>query len=116
MESLEAGGRDNRKRPPFPRRRRTPGSSRRSSTTSRRCRRCRTCCAPASTAAKQMRAPRSTGNTIFGVSGCVMKPGPYELPLGTPLREIIFEHAGGLRPGRTLRLVIPGGVSMPVPP
>ena len=36
----------------------------------------------------------------------------YELPMGTSLREIIFEHAGGLRPGRTLKAVIPGGISM----
>ena len=57
---------------------------------------------------------KSTGTTIFGVSGQVMKPGTYELPLGVPLREIIFEHAGGLRPGRSLKAVIPGGVSMPV--
>lgn len=57
---------------------------------------------------------KSTGTTIFGVSGDVAKPGIYELPLGVPLREIIFEHAGGLHPGRTLKAVIPGGVSMPV--
>jgi NADH-quinone oxidoreductase subunit F len=57
---------------------------------------------------------KSTGNTLFGVSGAVVRPGVYELPLGTPLREIIFEHAGGLPPGRTLKAVIPGGVSMPV--
>ncbi len=63
---------------------------------------------------KSIGTEKSTGNTIFGVSGCVMKPGAYELPLGTPLREIIFEHAGGLRPGRKLKAVIPGGVSMPV--
>ncbi|MEW6272436.1 MAG: NADH-quinone oxidoreductase subunit NuoF [Thermodesulfobacteriota bacterium] len=63
---------------------------------------------------KSIGTEKSTGNTIFGVSGCVMKPGAYELPLGTPLRDIIFEHAGGLRPGRTLKAVIPGGVSMPV--
>ena len=57
---------------------------------------------------------KSTGTTIFGVSGQVQKPGIYELPLGVPLREIIFEHAGGLLPGRSLKAVIPGGVSMPV--
>ncbi len=57
---------------------------------------------------------KSTGTTIFGVSGQVMKPGIYEFPLGVPLREIIFEHAGGLLPGRSLKAVIPGGVSMPV--
>jgi NADH-quinone oxidoreductase subunit F len=57
---------------------------------------------------------KSTGTTIFGVSGQVVRPGTFELPLGTPLKEIIFEHAGGLRPGRQLKAVIPGGVSMPV--
>jgi NADH-quinone oxidoreductase subunit F len=57
---------------------------------------------------------KSTGTTIFGVSGDVVRPGTFELPLGTPLREIIFEHAGGLHPNRTLKAVIPGGVSMPV--
>ena len=57
---------------------------------------------------------KSSGTTIFGISGNVQRPGAYELPLGTPLREIIFEHAGGLLPGRTIKAVIPGGVSMPV--
>ncbi len=63
---------------------------------------------------KTIGTEKSTGSTIFGVSGHVLRPGAYELPLGTPLREIVFEHAGGLRPGRTLKAVIPGGVSMPV--
>lgn len=63
---------------------------------------------------KSIGKEKSTGTTIFGVSGQVMKPGTYELPLGVPLREIIFEHAGGLLPGRSLKAVIPGGVSMPV--
>lgn len=63
---------------------------------------------------KSIGTPNSTGNTLFGVSGHVNRPGVYELPLGTPLREIIFEHAGGIRGGRQLKAVIPGGVSMPV--
>jgi len=54
------------------------------------------------------------GTRIFGVSGAVNRPGIYELPLGTSLRSIIFEHAGGLKPGRTLKAVIPGGMSSPV--
>jgi NADH-quinone oxidoreductase subunit F len=54
----------------------------------------------------------SPGTTLFGVSGHVVRPGLYELPLGTPLDEIIFEHAGGVREGRKLKAVIPGGVSM----
>ncbi|MEB2284191.1 MAG: NADH-quinone oxidoreductase subunit NuoF [Myxococcales bacterium] len=56
----------------------------------------------------------STGNTLYGISGHVNRPGVYELPLGTPLRELIEVHAGGVRGGRRLKAIIPGGVSMPV--
>jgi len=48
---------------------------------------------------------------LYSVSGHVVHPGVKELPLGTSLREIIFEHAGGLRPGRTLKALFPGGSS-----
>jgi len=58
--------------------------------------------------------PKDGGTRIFSVSGAVNRPGIYELPLGTSLRSIIFEHAGGLKPGRTLKAVIPGGMSSPV--
>jgi len=58
---------------------------------------------------------KSPGTTLFGVSGHVERPGLFELPLGTPLREVIG-HAGGVRGGRALKAVIPGGVSMPVLP
>ena len=57
---------------------------------------------------------KSTGTTIFGVSGDVVRPGTYELPLGTPLRELVFDYAGGIPEGRALKAVIPGGVSCPV--
>ena len=40
---------------------------------------------------------RARARRIFGVSGHVERPGLYELPLGTPLDEIVFEHAGGVR-------------------
>jgi NADH-quinone oxidoreductase subunit F len=59
---------------------------------------------------------KSPGTTIFGVSGHVVRPGLYELPLGTRLDEIVFEHAGGVRDGRKVKGVIPGGVSMPILP
>jgi len=59
---------------------------------------------------------KSPGTTIFGVSGHVSRPGLYELPLGTKLDEIVFEHAGGVPGGRKLKGVIPGGVSMPILP
>jgi NADH-quinone oxidoreductase subunit F len=58
---------------------------------------------------------KSPGTTLFGVSGHVQRPGLFELPLGTPLREVIG-HAGGVRDGRALKAVIPGGMSMPVLP
>ncbi|MBN1581725.1 MAG: NADH-quinone oxidoreductase subunit NuoF [Anaerolineae bacterium] len=56
----------------------------------------------------------STGPKLFCVSGHVKNRGNFELPLGTPLREIIFEHAGGMRSGRPLKAIIPGGASTPM--
>ncbi|HEY8532181.1 MAG TPA: NADH-quinone oxidoreductase subunit NuoF [Limnochorda sp.] len=55
----------------------------------------------------------SPGPKIFSVSGHVLRPGNYELPMGIPLDELIFEHAGGLRPGRRVKAVLPGGGSSP---
>ena len=54
------------------------------------------------------------GNRIFCVSGHVNKPGIYELSAGTTLREIIYQHAGGIPHGRKLKAVIPGGISAPI--
>jgi NADH-quinone oxidoreductase subunit F len=59
---------------------------------------------------------KSPGTTVFGVSGHVVRPGLFELPLGTRLDEIVFEHAGGVPNGRKVKGVIPGGVSMPILP
>jgi len=55
--------------------------------------------------------PKDGGARVFTVSGAVVRPGLYEIAHGTTLRQLIFEHAGGLRPGRTLKAVIPGGMS-----
>jgi NADH-quinone oxidoreductase subunit F len=57
---------------------------------------------------------KSPGPKLYCVSGHVARPGVYELPMGTPLREIIYDHAGGIPNGRKLKGVIPGGASMPV--
>jgi len=57
---------------------------------------------------------KSTGPKLFGVSGHVNKPGVYELPLGIPCRELIEEHAGGVRNGKRCKGAIPGGISMGV--
>jgi NADH-quinone oxidoreductase subunit F len=51
------------------------------------------------------------GTKIYGVSGKVRKPGLWELPMGTTMKEIIEEHAGGMREGYRFRSVIPGGAS-----
>jgi len=59
---------------------------------------------------------KSPGTTLFGVSGHVRRPGLFELPLGTRLDEIVFEHAGGPFEGRKVKGVIPGGMSMPILP
>jgi len=48
---------------------------------------------------------------LYSVSGHVVIPGVKELPIGTPCREIIFKHAGGLRPGRSVKALFPGGSS-----
>jgi NADH-quinone oxidoreductase subunit F len=53
------------------------------------------------------------GPKLYSVSGQVLRPGLYELPMGSTLRELIYGHAGGLRPGRALKAVIPGGISSP---
>lgn len=57
--------------------------------------------------------PKSCGPKIFTVSGCVQRPGNYELPIGTKIRDVI-EIAGGLKPGRTFKAVQPGGSSSPL--
>ncbi|HZX10793.1 MAG TPA: NADH-quinone oxidoreductase subunit NuoF [Acidobacteriota bacterium] len=54
------------------------------------------------------------GTRIFGVSGKVKKPGIYELPVGTSLKELIYTHAGGMKSGKKLKAVIPGGMSSPI--
>lgn len=57
---------------------------------------------------------RSGGTKLFPVSGRVNRPGLYEYPLGTPLRTIIEEGAGGVPDGKKIKGVIPGGASCPV--
>jgi len=60
---------------------------------------------------KTLSSSPDAGTKIFGVSGKVKKPGLWELPMGTTLREIIFDHAGGMADGVKLRGLIPGGAS-----
>ena len=51
------------------------------------------------------------GTKLYGVSGRVKRPGLWELPMGTTIREILEEHAGGMRDGYKFRGVLPGGAS-----
>lgn len=59
--------------------------------------------------------PNNGGTKLFSVTGQVNKPGNYEVPLGLPFPELL-EMAGGMREGRTLKAVIPGGSSVPLLP
>ena len=54
---------------------------------------------------------KNGGLRLFSVSGHVKNPGVYELPMGIPLREIIYQHAGGIQGNRKLKAVVPGGLS-----
>lgn len=57
---------------------------------------------------------KSPGTKLFSLSGNVVKPGNYEVPLGYKLMDLINNEGGGMRPGRKLKAVIPGGSSAPV--
>ena len=59
--------------------------------------------------------PNNGGTKIFSVSGDVERPGNYEVPMGTPFAKLL-ELAGGVRKGRKLKAVIPGGSSAPILP
>ncbi len=59
--------------------------------------------------------PNNGGTKCFSVSGHVNRPANIEIPLGTPFKTLL-DLAGGMRDGRTLKAVIPGGTSMPVLP
>jgi NADH-quinone oxidoreductase subunit F len=58
--------------------------------------------------------PHAPGTLVFSLSGHINRPGLYELPLGTTLREIIFDYGQGIAGDRPLKAVFPGGLSSPV--
>ena len=64
---------------------------------------------------RELGVENSGGSKLFSVSGNVNRPGNYEVPMGTPFAELL-EMAGGVREGRRLKAVIPGGSSAPVLP
>lgn len=57
---------------------------------------------------------RNTGTRLYAVSGHVAKPGVYEFPMTVTLRELIYDHCGGIKGGKKLKAVIPGGSSVPI--
>ena len=57
---------------------------------------------------------KNGGPKLFCVSGHVKKPGVFEASMKTTLRELIYDHAGGIRDGHKLKAVIPGGSSVPI--
>jgi len=58
--------------------------------------------------------PKSTGTKLFSICGHIAKPGNYEVTLGFPLKDLLYELAGGMGQGRTLKACIPGGSSVPM--
>ncbi len=59
---------------------------------------------------------KSTGPKVFCLSGHVVRPGNYELPLGATFRELIFEHGGGIPDGKAIKAILPAGASAQVLP
>jgi len=60
---------------------------------------------------KTIGTEKSPGPKIFCLSGCVVRPGNYELPLGTTFRELIFDRGGGVPSGRRIKAILPAGAS-----
>src|SRR6267143_1649720 len=58
--------------------------------------------------------PKSSGTKLFSVCGHVQRPGNYEVTLGFPLKDLIYDMCGGPPAGRTLKACIPGGSSVPI--
>ena len=58
--------------------------------------------------------PNSSGTRVFSLSGNVVNGGNFELPMGTTLRELVYDLGGGIPDGRELKAIIPGGSSVPV--
>jgi NADH-quinone oxidoreductase subunit F len=57
---------------------------------------------------------KSKGTRVYCLSGHVNRPGNYEAPLGLPLRTLIEQYGGGMREGRQVKGIIPGGSSTPI--
>jgi NADH-quinone oxidoreductase subunit F len=63
---------------------------------------------------RQFGTEQSPGTKVVSISGGVRRPGNYEISLGLPTRDLIYDLAGGPLPGRTVKAIYPGGSSSPV--
>ncbi len=57
--------------------------------------------------------PKSSGTKLFSVCGAIAKPGNYEVTMGFPMKDLLYDLAGGIKGGRKLKAVQPGGSSVP---
>ncbi len=58
--------------------------------------------------------PKSTGTKLYSVCGNIQRPGNYEVPMGFPFKDFLYDLCGGPLPGRKFRAIIPGGISVPI--
>src|SRR6476619_7062806 len=58
--------------------------------------------------------PKSTGTKLYSVCGNVLRPGTYEVEMGFPFKEFLYDLCGGPLHGRKFKAIIPGGVSVPI--
>jgi len=58
--------------------------------------------------------PKSTGTKLYSVCGNIQRPGNYEVPMGFPFKDFLYDLSGGPLPGRKFRAIIPGGISVPI--
>jgi NADH-quinone oxidoreductase subunit F len=63
---------------------------------------------------KSLGTEDTTGVKVFSLSGCVQRPGNYELPFGTTFRQLIFDHGGGIANGNQIKAIMPAGASSSV--
>jgi NADH-quinone oxidoreductase subunit F len=64
--------------------------------------------------ALSLSSPKSTGSKLFSVCGNIARPGNYEVTLGFPFKDFLYDLCGGPLPGRRFKAVIPGGSSVPI--
>jgi NADH-quinone oxidoreductase subunit F len=58
--------------------------------------------------------PRSTGTKLYSVCGNIARPGNYEVTMGFPFKDFLYDLCGGPLPGRKFKAIIPGGISVPI--